>query len=37
MSEDQLAVFLGSGLRLAMPIILAGMGELVSQRAGVLT
>ncbi|MBX9798571.1 MAG: ABC transporter permease [Burkholderiaceae bacterium] len=36
MSEDQLAVFLGSGLRLAMPIILAGMGELVSQRAGVL-
>jgi general nucleoside transport system permease protein len=36
MSEDQLAVFIASGLRLAMPIVLAGTGELLSQRAGVL-
>ncbi len=36
MSEDQLAVFIGSGVRLAMPIVLAGTGELLSQRAGVL-
>lgn len=36
MTEDQLAVFIGSGLRLAMPILLAGTGELLSQRAGVL-
>jgi simple sugar transport system permease protein len=36
MSDDQLAVFIGSGLRLAMPIVLAGTGELLSQRAGVL-
>ncbi|MBS0451262.1 MAG: ABC transporter permease [Proteobacteria bacterium] len=36
MTEDQLAVFIGSGLRLAMPILLAGSGELLSQRAGVL-
>lgn len=36
MTEDQLAVFIGSGLRLAMPIVLAGTGELLSQRAGVL-
>jgi simple sugar transport system permease protein len=34
--EDQLAVFLGSSLRLAMPLILAAAGELVSERAGVL-
>lgn len=36
MTEDQLAVFIGSGLRLAMPIVLAGTGELLSERAGVL-
>lgn len=36
MTEDQIAVFLGSGLRLAMPIIFAGTGELLSERAGVL-
>jgi general nucleoside transport system permease protein len=36
MNDDQLAVFIGSGLRLAMPIVLAGTGELLSQRAGVL-
>lgn len=36
MTEDQLAVFIASGLRLAMPIVLAGTGELVSERAGVL-
>ncbi|GAB3625913.1 ABC transporter permease [Pandoraea terrae] len=36
MVEAQLAVFVASGIRLAMPIILAGTGELVSQRAGVL-
>ncbi|MBS0447787.1 MAG: ABC transporter permease [Proteobacteria bacterium] len=36
MTEDQLAVFIGSGIRLAMPIVLAGTGELLSERAGVL-
>lgn len=36
MTEGQLAVFLGSGLRLAMPIIFAGTGEMLSERAGVL-
>ncbi len=36
MTEEQIAVFLGSGLRLAMPIIFAGTGELLSERAGVL-
>ena len=36
MTEDQIAVFIGSGVRLAMPIILAGTGEMLSQRAGVL-
>jgi simple sugar transport system permease protein len=36
MTEDQLAVFLASSLRLAMPIILASTGELLSERAGVL-
>lgn len=36
MSEEQLAVFIASGLRLAMPIVLAGTGELLSERAGVL-
>lgn len=36
MTEGQLAVFLGSGLRLAAPLILAGTGELLSERAGVL-
>ncbi|MGH8798420.1 MAG: ABC transporter permease [Caldimonas sp.] len=36
MTEEQLAVFIASGLRLAMPIVLAGTGELVSERAGVL-
>ncbi|HWB46877.1 MAG TPA: ABC transporter permease [Hyphomicrobiaceae bacterium] len=36
MTEDQLAVFLASSLRLAMPIIFASMGELLSERAGVL-
>jgi len=29
-------VFVGSGLRLAMPIIFAGTGEMLSERAGVL-
>ena len=36
MTEAQVAVFLGSSLRLSMPLILAGAGELVSERAGVL-
>ena len=36
MTEEQLAVFIGSGVRLAMPIVLAGTGELLSERAGVL-
>jgi len=31
-----LAVFIGSSLRLAMPMLLAASGELVSERAGVL-
>jgi ABC-type uncharacterized transport system permease subunit len=35
-TEEQIAVFLGSSLRLSMPLILAGTGELVSERAGVL-
>jgi general nucleoside transport system permease protein len=30
------AVFLGSSIRLAVPLLLAGIGELVSERAGVL-
>jgi simple sugar transport system permease protein len=30
------AVFLGSSLRLAVPLLFAGIGELVSERAGVL-
>jgi general nucleoside transport system permease protein len=34
--ENELVVFIGSGLRLAMPILLAGTGELLSERAGVL-
>lgn len=36
MLKEQLIVFVASGVRLAMPIILASNGELVSQRAGVL-
>lgn len=36
MTGEQVAVFLGSSLRLAMPLILAGTGEMVSERAGVL-
>jgi simple sugar transport system permease protein len=35
-TEEQIAVFLASSLRLAMPLILAGAGEMVSERAGVL-
>ena len=31
-----LALFVGSGLRLAMPMLFAALGELVSERAGVL-
>jgi general nucleoside transport system permease protein len=36
MSWVVFAVFLGSTLRLAVPLLLAGIGELVSERAGVL-
>ncbi len=36
MTEEQLAVFIGSGVRLSMPILLASTGELLSERAGVL-
>ncbi|MDF1732028.1 ABC transporter permease [Hyphomonas sp.] len=36
MTWEILAVFLGSSLRLAMPILLGSIGELVSERAGVL-
>ena len=35
-SAQLLAVFIGSSLRLAMPMLLAASGELVSERAGVL-
>lgn len=34
--DETLAVFIASTLRLAMPLILAAAGELVSERAGVL-
>jgi general nucleoside transport system permease protein len=36
MSLELFAVFIGSSLRLAVPLLLAGTGELVSERAGVL-
>jgi len=36
MTEEMAAVFVGSSLRLAMPLMLAASGELVSERAGVL-
>jgi ABC-type uncharacterized transport system permease subunit len=36
MSEAMLAVFIGSSLRLGMPLLIAATGELVSERAGVL-
>ncbi|GGC60447.1 ABC transporter permease [Chelatococcus reniformis] len=36
MTTEMLAVFLGSSIRLAMPLLLAAIGELVSERAGVL-
>jgi simple sugar transport system permease protein len=36
MSEAMLAVFIGSSLRLAIPLLLSATGELVSERAGVL-
>ena len=36
MTQALLAVFLGSSIRLAMPLMLAAIGELVSERAGVL-
>jgi len=35
-SAPMLALFIGSSLRLAMPMLLGSMGELVSERAGVL-
>jgi len=35
-SAPMLALFMGSSLRLAMPMLLGSMGELVSERAGVL-
>ncbi len=36
MTEDMVAVFAGSSIRLAAPLLLAASGELVSERAGVL-
>ena len=36
MGSAMIAVFLGSSIRLAMPLMLAATGELVSERAGVL-
>jgi general nucleoside transport system permease protein len=36
MTDEMAAVFVGSSLRLAMPLVLAATGELVSERAGVL-
>ncbi len=36
MNLEQFGLFLGSTLRLAMPLMLAGVGELVSETAGVL-
>lgn len=36
MTEEMAAVFMGSSIRLAMPLALAATGELVSERAGVL-
>ena len=36
MTWELLAVFFGSSIRLAAPLLLAGIGEMVSERAGVL-
>jgi general nucleoside transport system permease protein len=36
MTWELLAVFFGSSVRLAAPLLLAGVGEMVSERAGVL-
>jgi len=36
MSWELFGVFLGSSIRLATPLLLAGIGEMVSERAGVL-
>ncbi|WP_416897109.1 MAG: ABC transporter permease [Minwuia sp.] len=36
MTEELAVIFLASTVRLAMPILLAALGELVSERAGVL-
>ena len=36
MTCELFAVFVGSSLRLAMPLLLAATGELVSEHAGVL-
>jgi simple sugar transport system permease protein len=36
MTEEMFAVFIGSSIRLGIPLLLAATGELVSERAGVL-
>ena len=36
MTDEKLGVFIGSSVRLGLPLLIAATGELVSERAGVL-